>query len=49
MLSMAVGSTMHSFELMLTSFIAGIALGGLWVRKHADATAEPLRLVGQSL
>ena len=46
MLSMAVGSTMHAFELMLASFIAGIALGGLWVRKHADSTASPLRLVG---
>ena len=46
MLSMAVGSTMHAFELMLASFIAGIALGGLWVRKHADTTKLPLRLVG---
>lgn len=46
MLSMAVGSTMHAFELMLASFIAGIALGGLWVRKHADKTDSPLRLVG---
>lgn len=46
MLSMAVGSTMHAFELMLASFIAGIALGGLWVRKHADHTASPLRMVG---
>jgi predicted membrane-bound spermidine synthase len=46
MLSMAVGSTMHAFELMLTSFIAGIALGGLWVRKRADSNDMPLRLVG---
>lgn len=46
MLSMAVGSTMHAFELMLASFIAGIALGGLWVRRHADNTEAPLRLVG---
>lgn len=46
MLSMAVGSTMHAFELMLASFIAGIALGGLWVRSHADRAESPLRLVG---
>lgn len=46
MLSMAVGSTMHAFELMLASFISGIALGGLWVRKHADGTDSPLRLIG---
>jgi len=46
MLSMAVGSTMHAFELMLASFVAGIALGGLWVRKRADDSSDPLRLVG---
>jgi spermidine synthase len=46
MLSMAVGSTMHAFELMLASFIAGIALGGLWVRKQADRTDAPLHLAG---
>lgn len=46
MLSMAVGSTLHAFELMLTSFITGIAFGGLWVRKRADNTQVPLRLVG---
>ncbi|MEZ5543829.1 MAG: hypothetical protein R3F10_01265 [Lysobacteraceae bacterium] len=46
MLGMAVGSTMHAFELMLAAFIAGIALGGLWIRKRADRTDDPLRLVG---
>ncbi|WP_347484677.1 fused MFS/spermidine synthase [Vandammella animalimorsus] len=46
MLVMAVGSTLHAFELMLASFIAGIAFGGLWVRKRADAHPAPLRLVG---
>lgn len=46
MLSMAVGSTMHAFELMLASFISGIALGGLWVRKRADKSTSPLQLVG---
>lgn len=46
MLSMAVGTTMHAFELMLASFIAGIALGGLWIRKYADRTNSPLWLVG---
>lgn len=46
MLSLAVGSTQHAFELMLASFIAGIAFGGLWVRKRADRSPMPLRLVG---
>ncbi|MBZ0088496.1 MAG: fused MFS/spermidine synthase [Thermomonas sp.] len=46
MLSLAVGSTQHAFELMLASFIAGIAFGGLWVRKRADSSPVPLRLAG---
>ena len=46
MLSLAVGSTLHAFELMLGSFIAGIALGALWIRKRADRTEMPLKLVG---
>ncbi|CAM3691635.1 fused MFS/spermidine synthase [Ectopseudomonas alcaliphila] len=46
MLSLAVGSTLHAFELMLAAFIAGIAFGGLWVRKRADSARDPLRLVG---
>lgn len=46
MLGMTVGSTLHAFELMLASFIAGIAFGGLWVRKRADNASSPLRLVG---
>jgi predicted membrane-bound spermidine synthase len=46
MLSLAVGSTLHAFELMLASFIAGIAFGGLWVRRHADTHTDPMRLVG---
>ncbi|MDH1868464.1 fused MFS/spermidine synthase [Pseudomonas chengduensis] len=46
MLSLAVGSTLHAFELMLAAFIAGIAFGGLWIRKRADSARDPLRLVG---
>ncbi|ACE84589.1 fused MFS/spermidine synthase [Cellvibrio japonicus] len=46
MLSLAVGSTLHAFELMLAAFIAGIAFGGFWVRRRADTTGDPMRLVG---
>jgi len=46
MLSMAVGSTFHAFEIMLASFISGIALGGLWIRGRADRAAEPIKLLG---
>lgn len=46
MLSLALGSSLHAFELMLSAFIGGLALGGLYVRKRLDAVAEPVRYVG---
>lgn len=46
MLSLAVGSTLHAFELMLATFIAGIAFGGLWIRRRADSSVDPLKLLG---
>jgi predicted membrane-bound spermidine synthase len=45
MLSLVLGASTHSFELMLSTFILGLALGGLAVRRHVDASAEPLRLL----
>lgn len=45
MLGMAVGSTLQAFEIMLASFIAGIAFGGLWVRRFAKHS-RPLKVVG---
>jgi predicted membrane-bound spermidine synthase len=44
MLSLVLGASTHSFELMLATFISGLALGGLAVRRRADA-GEPLRLL----
>jgi hypothetical protein len=32
MLSLVLGASTHSFELMLASFILGLALGRMWVR-----------------
>jgi len=46
MLSLVLGSATHSFELMLSAFILGLALGGLWVRRRIDRTTEPLRFLG---
>jgi len=46
MLSLVLGASTHSFELMLSTFILGLALGGLAVRRHVDATASPERLLG---
>jgi predicted membrane-bound spermidine synthase len=43
MLSLVLGSATHSFELMLSAFILGLALGAWWVRKRADRWADPVR------
>ena len=43
MLSLVLGSATHSFELMLSAFLAGLAFGGLWIRGRLDALAVPLR------
>ena len=45
-LSMVLGSATHSFELMLSAFITGLALGGLWVRRRLDGNGNPFRLLG---
>ncbi|HZR67666.1 MAG TPA: hypothetical protein VFB01_01290 [Burkholderiales bacterium] len=46
MLSLVLGSATHSFELMLSAFILGLALGGLWVRRRIDALGDPARFLG---
>ena len=37
MLSLVLGSSTHSFELMLSTFIFGIALGSFFIRKKIDS------------
>ena len=46
MLSLALGSSLHAFELMLAAFIGGLALGGLYVRSRLDRVADTVRYVG---
>lgn len=46
MLSLALGTSQHAFELMLAAFIGGLALGGLYVRGRLDRVADPLRYAG---
>jgi spermidine synthase len=46
MLALVLGSATHSFELMLSAFILGLALGALWVRRRADTHADSLRFLG---
>jgi spermidine synthase len=45
MLSLVLGASTHSFELMLAAFILGLALGGLAVRRRIDAHEAPERLL----
>jgi len=46
MLSLVLGAATHSFELMLSAFILGLALGGLWVRNRIDRSTDPVRFLG---
>ena len=46
MLSLVLGSATHSFELMLSAFILGLALGAFWVRTRADRFSDPIRALG---
>jgi predicted membrane-bound spermidine synthase len=45
MLSLVLGSSTQAFELMLSAFILGLALGGLWIRRRADRLKEPIRFL----
>jgi predicted membrane-bound spermidine synthase len=49
MLSLVLGSSTHSFEMMLSAFILGIALGGLWVHRRIDSLRDPVRFLGTIL
>ncbi|HUO51908.1 MAG TPA: fused MFS/spermidine synthase [Gemmatimonadaceae bacterium] len=46
MLSLVLGSATHSFELMLSAFILGLALGALWIHRRVDALGDPVRALG---
>jgi spermidine synthase len=42
MLSMVLGASTHSFELMLSAFITGLGIGGYWINKRIDKLQRPL-------
>ena len=46
MLSLVLGSSTQAFELMLSAFILGLALSGLWIRRRLDQIGAPLRYAG---
>jgi spermidine synthase len=43
LLNQALGTTLHSFELMLAAFLLGLALGGAWVYRRGPHLTDPLR------
>lgn len=45
MLTLLLGGATHSFEIMLSAFILGIAFGGLWIRRRIDSLADPVRFL----
>jgi predicted membrane-bound spermidine synthase len=42
MLSLVMGSSTHSFELMLSAFIFGLAFGGLWIKSRFIHIKNPV-------
>lgn len=46
MLSLVMGSSTHAFELMLSAFILGLALGSLWIRGRIEKIKEPMMFLG---
>jgi spermidine synthase len=42
MLSLVLGSSTHSFELMLSAFILGLAIGGFWIKNRLDSLKNPI-------
>jgi len=45
-LPLVVGPSVDAFALMLATFLAGLALGGAWLARRADALVHPLRTLG---
>lgn len=46
LLNQALGTTLHSFELMLATFIAGMAFGGLWIRNRSAHVKDVVQYAG---
>ncbi len=47
MLSLVHGSATHSFELMLSAFVLGLALGALWISRRADRLSDPIAMLAR--
>ena len=46
MLSMVLGASTHAFELMLSAFIAGLALGSFWFCSRIQTLETPIAFLG---
>lgn len=46
MLNQALGTTLHSFELMLATFILGLACGAFWIHRRGDRIENVMRYAG---
>jgi spermidine synthase len=46
MLALVLGGATHAFELMLSAFILGLALGSLYIRSRIDRLRNPIRTLG---
>lgn len=46
LLNQALGTTIHSFELMLAAFILGLAFGGLWIRRRSARITDAVAYAG---
>ena len=46
LLAMVLGASTHSFELMLSAFILGLALGSAWIRRYIGSIRHPLAVLG---
>ncbi len=46
MLALVLGSATHAFELMLSAFILGLALGAFWIRGRIERIHNPVRTLG---
>jgi predicted membrane-bound spermidine synthase len=47
MLALVLGASFQAFELMLSAFITGLALGGLWIRRRIDRLGDPVHYLGK--
>lgn len=45
MLTLVLGATTHAFELMISAFILGLALGSFWIKKRIDKFKSPVTIL----